>query len=166
VKSANVFIGLGSNLGESRGTVLNAMGRLELFSDRPLLRSSLWQTAPIDCPPGAPHFVNAIAGLAPGDEETPESLLQKLQALEKEFGRQPKVVLNESRTLDLDLIVFGAEIRATPTLTLPHPRAHQRRFVLQPLAEIAPELVLPGQIKTVAELLGGLPLDDTIRKIL
>jgi len=97
--------------------------------------------------------------------ETPESLLKKLQALEKEFGRQPKVIHNDPRPLDLDLIAFGGEIRTTPDLILPHPRASQRRFVLQPLSEIAPELVLPGQMKTVAQLLAGLPADDTIKRI-
>ena len=73
--------------------------------------------------------------------------------LEKKFGRQPKKVLNEARPLDLDLIAFGQETRATPELTLPHPRAHLRPFVLQPLAEIAPDLVLPGRTQTVAQLL-------------
>src|SRR5215204_71373 len=96
-----VLIALGSNVGESRQTVLAAMKRLESLSDRPLLKSSLWQTAPVDCPPGSALFVNAVIGLAAHPEETPESLLPKLQALEKEFGRRPKQVLNEPRPLDL-----------------------------------------------------------------
>ncbi len=146
------FVALGSNLGSSREILINAMARLQEFSTTPLLQSSLIETAPVDCPPGSPMFLNAIAGLIPHTDETPESLLAKLQALEKEFGRQPKKVLNEARPLDLDLIAFGNETRATPALTLPHPRAHLRQFVLQPLAEIAPDLILPGQTKTVAEL--------------
>lgn len=148
---------LGSNLGDPRQNVLEAMERLAAFSDRPLLRSSLWQSVPVDCPPGSPPFVNAVVGLMLRTGETPESMLARLQAIEKEFGRRPKQVLNEPRPLDLDLIAFGGESRTTPELTLPHPRAHQRRFVLQPLSEIAPELVLPGQTKTVAELLRELP---------
>jgi 2-amino-4-hydroxy-6-hydroxymethyldihydropteridine diphosphokinase len=88
-------------------------------------------------------------------------LLRKLQALEREFGRKPKQVLNEPRPLDLDLIAFGHELRGTNELILPHPRAHQRRFVLAPLAEIAPQLVLPGQTETVTELLAGLKGDET-----
>jgi len=80
-------------------------------------------------------------------------LLIKLQALEKKFGRRPKKVSNEPRPLDLDLIAFGNEVRHTPQLVLPHPRAHRRRFVLQPLAQIAPDLVLPGQELSVAGLL-------------
>lgn len=144
---------VGSNLGEPRRNVLRAMERLEKISDKPLVQSSLWQTAPVDCPPGSPPFVNAVVGLTPRAEESPESLLAKLQAIEREFGRKPKKILNEPRLLDLDLIAFGNQARATKELTLPHPRAHQRRFVLQPLSEIAPDLVLPGQTKTVAELL-------------
>jgi len=129
------------------------MERLGELSDGPLLRSSLWETAPVDCPPGSPRFVNAVVGLVPRGAETPESLLSKLQALESEFGRRPKEVLNEPRPLDLDLIAVGSETRAGKELMLPHPRAHQRRFVLEPLSEIAPGLVLPGQKRTVLELL-------------
>jgi 2-amino-4-hydroxy-6-hydroxymethyldihydropteridine diphosphokinase len=128
------------------------------------LRSSLWQSTPVDCPPGSPVFVNAAVGLMPRVGETPESLLAKLQALEKEFGRRPKQVLNEPRPLDLDLIAFGNETRATKALTLPHPRAHERRFVLQPLSEIAPGLILPGQTKTVAQCLAKLALDPSVKK--
>jgi len=87
-----------------------------------------------------------------------------MQDLEKVFGRAPKKIINEPRPLDLDLIAFGQEIRNSPELILPHPRAHLRRFVLQPLSEIAPELVLPGQGKTVAELLAGLPPDDSMKR--
>jgi 2-amino-4-hydroxy-6-hydroxymethyldihydropteridine diphosphokinase len=141
------------------------MMRLEELSDRPLLRSSLWQTTPVDCPPGSPAFVNAVVGLVPREGETAETLLAKLQALEKAFGRRPKQVLNEPRPLDLDLIAFGNETRATPELTLPHPRAHERRFVLQPLCEIAPDLILPGQTQSVAKLLHRLSPDERMRKL-
>ena len=110
-------------------------------------------------------FVNAVVGLLPSVGETPESLLSKLQVLEKEFGRGPKAVLNEARPLDLDLICFEDETWNTPQLVLPHPRAHQRRFVLEPLSEIAPDLILPGQSKTVAKLLEELPADDTMKKL-
>ena len=159
------FIALGSNLGDSRQIIFDAMKRLETFSEEPILKSSLWQTSPVDCPPDSPKFVNAVVGLFPRTNETPESLLKKLRALEREFGRTPRKILNEPRALDLDLIVFGAETRDTPELTLPHPRAHLRRFVLQPLSEIAPELVLPGQGRTVAELLAELPNDGSVRHL-
>jgi len=159
------IIALGSNLGDSRRILLHAMDRLQELSDRPILKSSLWRTTPADCPPGSPYFVNAVAGFVAREGETPESLLAKLQGIESDFGRQPKKVPNEPRPLDLDLIAFRAEQRATRELTLPHPRAHHRRFVLQPLSEIAPALVLPGQTKSVLELLDTLPPDQSIQKI-
>jgi 2-amino-4-hydroxy-6-hydroxymethyldihydropteridine diphosphokinase len=147
------FVAIGSNLGDRHQNVTRAMARLAELSDQPLLKSSLYETQPVDCPPGSPPFVNAVVGLMPRPDETPESLLARLQALERESGRQRKKALNEPRPLDLDLIAFGGERRATAELTLPHPRAHQRRFVLEPLSELAPKLILPGQVRTVAELL-------------
>jgi 2-amino-4-hydroxy-6-hydroxymethyldihydropteridine diphosphokinase len=159
------IITLGSNVGDPRKHVLEASARLRELSAEPLLQSSLWETSPVDCPPGSPIFINAVVGLVPDEGERPESLLAKLQALEKEFGRQPKEVQNEPRPLDLDLIVFGRELRNNKDLVLPHPRAHQRRFVLQPLSEIAPELVLPGQTQTVTELLQNLPPDPSMRRV-
>jgi 2-amino-4-hydroxy-6-hydroxymethyldihydropteridine diphosphokinase len=161
----SVFIALGSNLGDTRQNILRAMAGLQGFSDRPVLKSSLWETAPVDCPPGSPKFVNAVVGLIPRPDETPESLLKKLRGLEVEFGRARKTILNEPRPLDLDLIAFGDATRHSPELTLPHPRAHLRRFVLQPLSEIAPDLFLPGQGKTVAELLADLPPGETVTRI-
>jgi 2-amino-4-hydroxy-6-hydroxymethyldihydropteridine diphosphokinase len=146
------FVAIGSNLGDRHQNVTWAMERLAALSDQPLLKSSLYETQPVDCPPGSPPFVNAVVGLMPRPGETPESLLDRLQALEREFGRQRKKILNEPRPLDLDLIAFGGERRATAELTLPHPRAHQRRFVLEPLSELAPNLILPGHAKTVTEL--------------
>jgi 2-amino-4-hydroxy-6-hydroxymethyldihydropteridine diphosphokinase len=159
------YVSLGSNLGDSRRLLPEAMGRLQQFSDEPVIRSALWQTKPVDCPPGSPVFINAVAGLRTRAGETPESLLSKLRGLEVEFGRQPKQVLNEPRILDLDLICFGVETRRSEALILPHPRAHLRKFVLQPLGEIAPELVLPGQTRCIRQLLGDLPADQVIIKL-
>lgn len=159
------IVALGSNVGDSRQNVLDAIQRLEALSAAPILRSSLWQTSPLDCPPASPPFINAVVAMVPLPGETPETLLQKLNLLEQEFGRRPKQVLNEPRPLDLDLIVFGRQTRVTDELTLPHLRAHQRRFVLQPLCEIAPDLVFPGQNRTVRELLKGLELDPGMRSI-
>jgi len=159
------FVALGSNLGDPPQILRRAMDHLQRFSDAPLLRSSLWDTTPVDCPPGSPPFVNAMAGLVPRAAETPETLLASLQALEKEFGRPPKTVLNAPRPLDLDLIAFGPVIMATDRLTLPHPRAHLRRFVLAPLAEIAPAHVLPRQSQSVQELLDTLASDEIVRRL-
>jgi 2-amino-4-hydroxy-6-hydroxymethyldihydropteridine diphosphokinase len=174
-QSALAIVALGSNLGDSKRIISDAMVRLQVLSSAPILKSSLWKTSPVDCPPNSPKFVNAVAGLIPQTNETPESLLNKLREMEVEFGRAPKMVLNEPRPLDLDLITFGSEIRpAAPKrseggnlqeLVLPHPRAHLRRFVLQPLNEVVPELILAGQGKTVSQLLAGLPSDESITRL-
>ena len=160
-----VLVALGSNLGDSAALLRRAMDRLESLSVVPVRRSSVWTSTPVDCPPGSPVFVNAVVALEPRPGETPESLLAALKDLESEAGRVPKKVLNEARPLDLDLIAWGGEVRGTPALALPHPRAHLRRFVLQPLAELAPDLVLPGQSRTVAGLLAGLPPDTAMRRV-
>ena len=160
-----VFVALGSNLGDSVALVRQALKRLTELSDEPLACSSLWQTDPVDCPPGSPPFINAVVCLSPRAGETPERLLDKLQQLEREFGRPTKHKPNAPRPLDLDLLAFGAERRATPGLVLPHPRAHQRRFVLEPWAEIAPSFVIPGQSQTIAELLTRLGAQGVVRKI-
>jgi 2-amino-4-hydroxy-6-hydroxymethyldihydropteridine diphosphokinase len=147
------FVALGSNLGNSREVLLQAAKRLEPFSESPVRLSRIIQTEPVDCPPGSPPFLNAVAGLQPHPGETPESLLEKLQQIETELGRRRTGVRNEARAIDLDLIAFGQQSRSTSQLMLPHPRAHLRRFVLEPLAEIAPDFILPGQRETISELL-------------
>ena len=158
------LIAIGANIGNPVDTVLRAFERLVDLSAGPILRSSLWRTTPVDCPPGTPPFVNAAVAIVPLTDETPESLLQKLLAIENEFGRT-RPGHNAPRTLDLDLIAFGAETRQSANLTIPHPRAHARRFVLQPLAEIVPAFLLPGQNATIAELLATLPEGERIERL-
>ena len=163
--ATTAFIALGSNLGDSRRILEQAFARLQEFSTTPIRCSSLWRSSPVDCPPGSSDFVNAVAVITPLLDKTPESLLAKLRAIEVEFGRAPKTVLNEPRPLDLDLIAFGSEVRSTAQLTLPHPRASVRRFVLAPLSELAPGLILPGQVKTVAELLDSLATNELVERL-
>lgn len=165
VEPIKAYIALGSNLGDSWHLLTQAFAALQRFSCVPLERSSVWRSPPVDCPPGSPDFMNAAAALVPLPEETPESLLMKLRALESEFGRRPKVVLNEPRPMDLDLIAFGQEVRHTAQLVLPHPRACRRAFVLLPLAEIAPALILPGQQATVETLLRSLPDTSLVNRV-
>lgn len=147
------IVALGANLpgdpGAPEVTVRQAMRRLAALSVRPPSCSSLWRSRPVDCPPGSPDFINAVVALHPAEGTTPLDLLAQLQALEREFGRQQGTGRNAPRVLDLDLIAWGEHRSATATLELPHPRAHERAFVLAPLAEVAPDLVLPGQRQPV-----------------
>ncbi len=160
-----VILSLGSNVGDSALILSQAIDRLRELAVSPVRFSSVWETTPVDCPPGSPRFLNAVATFASRTGETPESLLRQLQSIEREFGRQTKVILNEPRPLDLDLIAFGPARRASPDLILPHPRATMRQFVLQPLQELLPDLVLPGQTQTVTELLGNLEPDPNFRRL-
>jgi 2-amino-4-hydroxy-6-hydroxymethyldihydropteridine diphosphokinase len=159
------FVAIGSNLCDSTEIVRRAFERLQLLSDSPLLRSSLWRSSPVDCPPASRPFINAVAGLRPRPDQTPHLLLHQLQDLEAEFGRRRHGVQNEPRVLDLDLIAFDTRRSHSPELVLPHPRAHLRRFVLQPLAEIAPDFVLPGRNKSVVELLRELESAEILTRL-
>ncbi|HEY6598728.1 MAG TPA: 2-amino-4-hydroxy-6-hydroxymethyldihydropteridine diphosphokinase, partial [Pseudomonadales bacterium] len=117
--------------------------------------------SPIDCPPGSDDFINAVVAFEPVVDLTPERLLARLKELERQFGRTAAPVRNAPRELDLDLLVYGDERRATTDFVLPHPRATERRFVMAPAAEIAPALRWPGADATVAELLTR--IDDGAR---
>jgi 2-amino-4-hydroxy-6-hydroxymethyldihydropteridine diphosphokinase len=132
-----VFVGLGANLGDAAATIAAAMDALDaLPGTRSVARSSLYRSAPVDAQ--GPDYVNAVTELRSALE--PESLLAALHSIEARFARE-RPYPNAPRTLDLDLLLFGQRHIVTPTLTLPHPRMHQRAFVLLPLAELAPELV-------------------------
>ncbi|PCJ25920.1 MAG: 2-amino-4-hydroxy-6-hydroxymethyldihydropteridine diphosphokinase [SAR86 cluster bacterium] len=158
--TVTAYISLGSNLpskfGEPKATVLAAIERLAAFAQATPLASSLYSTEPVACPLGTPDFVNAAVLLVVSVSLSAESLLLALLDIEKQFGRQPASIRNSARCLDLDLISYENQIVNDEFLILPHPRATQRRFVLQPLAEIAPNLVLPGQSHTVTQLLDQL----------
>jgi 2-amino-4-hydroxy-6-hydroxymethyldihydropteridine diphosphokinase len=134
-----VFIGLGANLGDARATVNAAFEALAaLPGTQVVARSSLYRTAPVQAQ--GPDFVNAVAELR--TELDPEALLRALQAIEARHERQ-RPYRNAPRTLDLDVLFVGERAMATPTLTVPHPRLHQRAFVLEPLLELAPDLTHP-----------------------
>jgi 2-amino-4-hydroxy-6-hydroxymethyldihydropteridine diphosphokinase len=160
-----IVIALGANLGEPEAQLRAAFEELQRLSSTSLRTSSLWSSTPDHCPPGSPRFVNAVAIATPFPAETPESWLDRLQDLERQAGRRPKVVLNEARPLDLDLIAWGDLILDSPRLILPHPRAHLRRFVLAPLAELVPHRVIAGHRRTVSELLAGAPEDPGLRRL-
>jgi 2-amino-4-hydroxy-6-hydroxymethyldihydropteridine diphosphokinase len=139
-----VFVGLGANLGDAQATVLAAFDALDkLCGTRCVARSSLYRTAPLDA--DGPDYVNAVAELR--TEMQPPALLRALQEVELQFGRE-RPYHHAPRTLDLDLLLYGQRRVATAELTLPHPRLHERAFVLLPLAELAPDLAAappPGQ---------------------
>ena len=158
-----VYVALGSNLGESELILRMAAARISDWSLEKVIGSSLWETEPLNCPPGSPSFINAVMGLNPKQGMSPESLLVDLLELEMQIGRERSGLVNEPRKIDLDLISFGMETRNAESLILPHPRVFERQFVLSPLKEIAPDFILPGQNKSVTELLKDLPLDRVLK---
>jgi 2-amino-4-hydroxy-6-hydroxymethyldihydropteridine diphosphokinase len=136
------FIGLGANLGQPHRQLELALAELDrLPQTRLVRRSSLYRSAPMGYP-HQPEFVNAVAQLE--TSLPPARLLTELQAIEQRHGRQRRFA-NAPRTLDLDVLLFGGAILNEPGLTLPHPRMHERAFVLMPLLEIAPEATIPGR---------------------
>jgi 2-amino-4-hydroxy-6-hydroxymethyldihydropteridine diphosphokinase len=146
-------IALGSNLGDRLMNLSAARREIAKLPDTepPILASAAYETEPVDCEPDAPAFLNAVVEVGYRGEAA--DLLTELRAIETKLGRPAEHARNVSRVVDLDLLYFGM-LRATePRLQLPHPRMHKRRFVLEPLAEIRADLVLPGQTATVAELL-------------
>jgi 2-amino-4-hydroxy-6-hydroxymethyldihydropteridine diphosphokinase len=154
------WIGLGANLGHPRQALESAFDSLAaLPGTRLAARSSIWRTAPIDAP-GQPDYFNAIARVETA--LAPQVLLREIQAIEHAQGRE-RSFRNAPRTLDLDLLLYGDAIVALPDLVVPHPRMHQRAFVLAPLAEIDPELAIPG-VGIVAELLAKVG-DQTIERL-
>lgn len=144
------YIGLGSNLGDSVAILSAATNALAVLPETELLNSaSLYKSAPIGTDK-QPDFINSVCVLA--TTLGPEDLLHQLLKIEQSFGRLRSGRLGESRTLDLDLLLYGDQLMDTDQLILPHPRLHERAFVLYPLSEITPDLVIPGR-GPVAELL-------------
>ena len=159
--ASKVFVGiaLGSNLGDRHAELNAGISFLrELSLHRRLRESPRIETAPVDCPPGSQDFLNSVAEieLDPG-MIPPLELMTRLQAFERERGRPGLRSTNAPRPLDLDIIYYGDQVVQEAGLVIPHPRASQRRFVLQPLSRLRPELVLPGQARTVRELLDSAP---------
>jgi 2-amino-4-hydroxy-6-hydroxymethyldihydropteridine diphosphokinase len=136
------YVGIGSNLDDPRTQVLVSFRELdELPHTRVVKRSSLYRSAPVGHAP-QPDFINAVAQLETGLPA--ERLLAELQAIEARHGRR-RSFPNAPRTLDLDLLLFGESQMSAPGLKIPHPRLHERAFVLAPLVEISPEVEIPGR---------------------
>ena len=153
------FIALGANLGDPAATVKAAFAALANLPDSRIVHcSSLYRTAPVGITE-QPEFVNAVAQLETG--LAPEALLDALLVIEQPF-RRIRAGRNGPRTLDLDLLLYGDQFVSLPRLTLPHPRLHLRAFVLYPLAEIAPDLKIPGR-GTVAAWLPAVANQGIVR---
>lgn len=156
---AIAYVGLGANLGDARATLSAACDALARLPGTRLRRlSCLYRSAPVDA--DGPDFLNAVGEL----ETTLDAagLLERLHAIELDHGRA-RPYRNAPRTLDLDLLLFDAQVLDTPALVLPHPRMHGRAFVLAPLAELAPALEVPGRGR-VADLLAAVA-DQRVERI-
>ena len=149
-------VALGSNLGDRLDNLRAARQRISDLPDvqPPVLSSAIYETDPVDCEPGAPKFLNAVVEF--GYNGDPLQLLKRLKSAEDALGRPREHARNVSRKIDIDLLYIGDMKINDGELQLPHPRMHLRKFVLQPLADIRPELILPGKTKTVRELLAQL----------
>jgi len=148
-------IAIGSDLGDRLEHLRRARDFLRSISDGGwLLAAPVYETEPLDCPPGTPAFLNTVVEIQ--SSWPPPALLDRLLQFEAARGRPNVHGRNAPRTLDLDLLYCGDVVLNEPALTLPHPRLAERRFVLQPLADIRPELVVPGLGRTVRQLLASL----------
>ena len=146
-------VALGANLGDRLGNLRAARKAILGLSNAkpPILCSAIYETDPVGCEPGAEKFLNAVVEF--DYKSDPASLLKQLIQIEEGLGRRRDHKKNVSRTIDIDLLYCGDRRINNKPLQLPHPRMHLRRFVLEPLADIRPNLVLPGQTKTVKKLL-------------
>lgn len=147
-------IALGSNIGDRLAHLVAAQKMIADSVAEPLLASAVYETMPIACEPGAGRFLNAVVEV--GCDSDAAALLHELREIEARLGRPSIHPRNVSRTIDLDLLYFGDATISSKDLHVPHPRMHERRFVLQPLADIRADFVLPSQTKTVSQLLAEL----------
>lgn len=157
----HLYVGLGSNLGDRAGYLLLAVRGLLAAGLCVTRLSAIYETEPVDVL-DQPHFLNMVAELSGDTPFSPEQTLARLLRIEYALGRR-RAVPKGPRTLDLDLLLYGDAQQATELLTLPHPRLHLRRFVLTPLAELAPALVHPTLKQSIKQLLAALPADTDVR---
>ncbi len=155
-----VYLSLGSNIDDRESHLRDAIGHLET-EGRLVLVSSLYETEPVEFTDQA-WFLNCAVALE--TTETPQQLMATLLHIEQQMGRQ-RIQKKGPRTIDIDVLLFGDTVVDSPEVTIPHPAMSQRRFVLEPLAEIAPEARHPVLKKTIRELLAALPAGQAVRRI-
>lgn len=155
-----VYLSLGSNVGNREAQLRDAQVRLGTAGEVAVV-SSFYETEPVDFTE-QPWFLNCAVALE--TNQTPQPLMSSILRIEEDMGRR-RLRKKGPRTIDIDILLFGETILDSPDLTIPHPAMHQRRFVLEPLAEIAPDAFHPAFNKTIRELLDALPLGQTVRRI-
>jgi len=155
-----VYLSLGSNVGDREAQLRDAQARLGTLS-RVVAISSVYETEPVEFTEQA-WFLNCVLALE--TILTPQQLMSAILRIEQEMGRR-RIQPKGPRSIDIDILLFGNEIIESQELTIPHPAMHQRRFVLGPLAEIAPEVIHPILKMTIRELLDALPPGQAIRKL-
>ena len=148
-----VGIALGSNLGSRLSNIKQARDLLcKLMPENDAcLQAPVYESKPLNCPPGSSDFLNTVIEIAYPD--LPHELLEHTQKIERQLGRERDHQTNAPRTIDVDILYFGGQTICEDVLTIPHPGLSQRRFVLEPLAAIRPDLILPGDKATIAERL-------------
>jgi 2-amino-4-hydroxy-6-hydroxymethyldihydropteridine diphosphokinase len=154
-----VYLSLGSNLGDRAGNLNNAIDRLRAFGEVVAV-SSFYETEPVEFTE-QPWFLNCAVAL--NTEKTPQELLAGILDIEQQLGRR-RVQEKGPRIIDIDILLFGDSIVEDPGLTIPHPAMQERRFVLEPLAEIAPDVLHPVLKRTMRELRDALPRGQAVCK--
>lgn len=155
-----VYLSLGSNIGDRARNLENAINRLRDFG-KVISVSSFYETEPVEFT-AQPWFLNCAVAL--DTEKMPKQLLAAILDLEQEMGRR-RIQNKGPRSIDIDVLLFGNSVVDTPTLTIPHPALHERRFVLEPLAEIAPDVRHPVFKRTIRELRDALPPGQAVRRL-
>ena len=155
-----VYLSLGSNVGARETQLRDAQARLETIG-RVIAASSFYETEPVEFTQ-QPWFLNCVIEME--TDQTPQQFMAAVLKIEEEMGRR-RLQKKGPRSIDIDILLFGDAVVESKELIIPHPLMHQRRFVLQPLAEIAPEVLHPVFKKTIRELRDALPAGQAVRKL-